>query len=252
MAQNKYDEPDFFAQYATMARSVGGLPKAGEWYAFQSLLPNFQEKRVLDLGCGFGWHCRYAREHGASSVIGIDLSEKMLARAKEINADPGIEYRRSAIETVDFAAGEFDVVISSLAFHYIEHFDRIVQKIARWLVAGGEFVFSVEHPIFSACPAQDWCYGDDGKPLHWPVDNYRQEGMRQSQWLTGDVIKFHRSIERYVNTLLDGGFQLLRLLEPQPSPAMLAENPGWLDECRRPMFLLIAARRNENEICCKE
>ena len=35
----------------------------------------FEGKRVLDLGCGFGWHCRYAVEQGAASVVGVDVSD---------------------------------------------------------------------------------------------------------------------------------------------------------------------------------
>ena len=62
MKQNKYDDPGFFANYSQMARSIGGLDAAGEWPALHALLPKLHDKNVLDLGCGFGWHCRYARE----------------------------------------------------------------------------------------------------------------------------------------------------------------------------------------------
>src|SRR6266852_5784356 len=55
----------FFANYSQMARSIGGLDAAGEWPALRALLPKLHDKNVLDLGCGFGWHCRYAREHQA-------------------------------------------------------------------------------------------------------------------------------------------------------------------------------------------
>ncbi|HLX39014.1 MAG TPA: class I SAM-dependent methyltransferase, partial [Ktedonobacteraceae bacterium] len=65
MKQNKYDDPTFFANYSQMARSIGGLEAAGEWPAFRELLPQLRDKHVLDLGCGFGWHCRYAREQQA-------------------------------------------------------------------------------------------------------------------------------------------------------------------------------------------
>ena len=82
MKQNKYDDPAFFANYSQMARSIGGLDEAGEWPAFRALLPTLAGKTVLDLGCGFGWHCRYAREQRARWVVGVDLSEKMLARAR--------------------------------------------------------------------------------------------------------------------------------------------------------------------------
>ena len=73
MKQNKYDDPAFFANYSQMARSIGGLDAAGEWPAFRALLPTLRDKTVLDLGCGFGWHCRYAREQQARAVVGVDL-----------------------------------------------------------------------------------------------------------------------------------------------------------------------------------
>ena len=65
MKENKYDDEKFFHQYSQMSRSMVGLKGAGEWHALQKILPDFQGKRVLDLGCGFGWHCQYAIEHGA-------------------------------------------------------------------------------------------------------------------------------------------------------------------------------------------
>ncbi|MDF2723739.1 MAG: SAM-dependent methyltransferase [Paenibacillus sp.] len=120
MKQNKYDDPGFFAKYSEMPRSVGGLDSAGEWPVFRALMPELRGKRVLDIGCGFGWHCRYAREQLARSVMGIDLSENMIARAKESTDDPAIEYRILAIEDMNFDAAEFDVAISSLALHYVE------------------------------------------------------------------------------------------------------------------------------------
>ena len=63
MKENKYDDEKFFHQYSQMSRSVDGLKGAGEWHVLQKMLPDFQGKRVLDLGCGFGWHCQYAIEH---------------------------------------------------------------------------------------------------------------------------------------------------------------------------------------------
>lgn len=106
MQQNKYDNTSFFKQYEKMLRSQKGLEGAGEWPALKKMLPDFSGKDVLDLGCGFGWHCRYAIENGAKSVIGIDLSEKMLEKAREINALEGIYYERKAIEEVDYPCRE--------------------------------------------------------------------------------------------------------------------------------------------------
>ena len=51
-----------------MNRSIYGLEGVGEWSELQKLLPDFQGKRVLDLGCGYGWHCLYAAQHGLSLI----------------------------------------------------------------------------------------------------------------------------------------------------------------------------------------
>ena len=241
MKQNKYDDPTFFANYSQMARSTGGLDAAGEWPALRALLPQLHDARVLDLGCGFGWHCRYAREQGARSVVGVDLSEKMIARARESTDDPAIEYRQLAIEDIDFPAGTFDMVISSLALHYVERFDLVCQKVHHCLVPEGAFILSVEHPIFTALAAQDWYYGPHGERLHWPVDHYQEEGLRQARFLDHDVVKYHRTFATYMNTLLDASFTITRLCEPHPTQELLAQHPEWQSETRRPTFLLIAA-----------
>jgi SAM-dependent methyltransferase len=243
MKQNKYDDPEFFAKYSQMPRSIHGLEGTGEWPAFRSLLPDLRDQRVLDLGCGFGWHCRYARRQGARSVIGVDLSEKMLAHAQATTDDSAIQYRRGAIEDVDFPAEEFDLVISSLALHYVERFDVVCRNVHRWLKPDGLFVFSAEHPIFTSRPAQQWCLGPQGERLHWPVDDYQKEGPRQTQWLADSVVKYHRTAATYFNTLVDSGFCVRRLLEPAPPAEMLAQHPEWQDECRRPIFILFAAAK---------
>jgi SAM-dependent methyltransferase len=248
MKQNKYDDPDFFAKYSEMPRSLGGLETAGEWPALRSLLPDLRYKRLLDLGCGFGWHCRYARQQGARQVIGVDLSEKMLARANATTDDSAIEYRRGAIEDIDFHSGEFDVVLSSLALHYVQRFGAVCRNVYRWLAARGVFVFSVEHPMFTALAAQQWCLGPSGERMHWPVDNYQEEGPRHTQWMADDVIKYHRTTATYVNTLIDSGFQITSLLEPAPSTEMLVRHPDWKDEFRRPMFLLLTAVKGPETI----
>lgn len=84
MPQNIYDNQTFFDGYAQLSRSVQGLDGAPEWSSIRSILPDLQGKKVVDLGCGYGWFCRSAREQGAAQVLGMDFSEKMLGKAKEM------------------------------------------------------------------------------------------------------------------------------------------------------------------------
>lgn len=243
MKENKYDNASFFGQYEKMLRSQKGLEGAGEWHALKKMLPDFTGKDVLDLGCGFGWHCRYAIENGAKSVIGIDLSEKMLEKAKEINHLEGIEYVRKALEDVEYPSGKFDIILSSLTFHYIESFDVIAQNMYHWLKPGGHLVFSVEHPVFTAQGAQDWIYDDNKEKQHWPVDHYFIEGKRNTSFLGENVIKYHRTLTTYLNTLLKQGFKINEIIEPEPSEDLLNEFAEMKDELRRPMMLLISAEK---------
>lgn len=243
MKQNKYDDPAFFSAYEQMERSIMGLEGAGEWHILREMIPNLKDKTVLDLGCGFGWHCRYAREQGARSVIGIDLSEKMIQRARDMTDDPSISYKKASLEDIDFPNAQFDVVISSLVFHYMHSFKVICEKVNRWLSPGGSFVFTVEHPIFTSRDEQDWYYGENGNRLHWPVDHYQDERVRQTEFLGEDVTKYHRTLSTYINDLIDSGFVIRRIEESFPSEEMLHRIPNMKDEMRRPMFLMIASEK---------
>lgn len=242
MKQNKYDDTNFFSAYKQMPRSIGGLEAAGEWHVLQPLIPDLHNKSVLDLGCGFGWHCLYAREQQASSVVGVDISEKMLHEAREKTDDPAISYIQMPIEDIEFASEQFDVVISSLALHYVKSFEAICRKVHAYLKPGGSFIFSVEHPIFTSRNEQEWYVDDQGNRLHWPVDHYQSEGLRETTFLTENVIKYHRTISTYFNDLIGAGFAIKAVKEPKPSDEM-SDDPWMKDEDRRPMFLIISAEK---------
>lgn len=241
--KNIYDNEKFFESYSRMTRSQQGLDGAGEWQTLKELLPDFNEKQVVDLGCGYGWHCLYAAEHGAASVIGVDISEKMLAVARQKKTFDTITYLHDSIDEITFKPNTVDIVISSLAIHYIEDFEKLVKNIASWLVSGGQFIFSVEHPIFTAEGSQDWFYDENGAIAHFPVDNYFYEGERIAHFLGSDVKKYHRTLTTYLDNLLTNGFQIKRIVEPMPPENML-DIPGMKDEMRRPMMLIVKAEKN--------
>ena len=189
MKENKYDEKTFFDKYSEMNRSVNGLEGAGEWYEFKKLMPDFNGKRVLDLGCGYGWHCIYAAENGAEFVLGTDISRRMLEVARSKTQYKNVWYEETAMEDLTCEPSSFDVVISSLALHYVKDYETMVKKVYDWLAPWGDFVFSAEHPVFTAMGNQDWCYGADGSIMHFPVDNYYYEGKRDANFLGEHVVK---------------------------------------------------------------
>lgn len=242
MAQNIYDRPDFFAGYSALTRSTRGLDGAAEWPAVRALLPDLTGKRVLDLGCGFGWFARWARAHGAAQVHAFDLSERMIARARAETDDAHIVYEIADLETLALSAAAFDFAYSSLAFHYLADFGSIARRIHAALMPGSSFVFTIEHPIYMAPGAPAWTADAEGK-RSWALNSYALEGRRQTNWLAEGVVKHHRTLATTINALIASGFVLSKIEEWSPSSEALKTNPDLQDEIERPMFLLIAAIR---------
>ena len=116
----------------------------------------------------------------------------------------------------------------------------MAEKVAPGLKPGGDFVFSVEHPIFTAYGNQDWYYDEQGNIPPLPRGQLLLRGAAPAVFLGEDVVKYHRTLTTYLDTLLTGGFALRRVVEAKPPERML-DIPGMKDELRRPMMLLVAA-----------
>lgn len=239
---NIYDDKDFFDAYSKMARSAGGLASAGEWHQLKPMFPPLDGCEVLDLGCGYGWHSRYASEQGAKRVLGIDLSEKMIAEAKRRNPAPNVTYEVCGLEDYDYPKDSFDLVISNLVLHYVAELDSVFAKVHRTLRDGGVFLFNIEHPVFTAGVNEDWIYNADGTPQSWPIDNYFYPGERETIFLGQKVTKQHHTLTQILMGVINAGFELERVEEAQP-PEDMMDLPGMKDEMRRPMMLLVRAKK---------
>ena len=245
--QNIYDDPRFFAGYAQMERFGSGWDLALEHADFLALLPGVQSRRVLDLGCGAGQLALYLATQGAAEVIGVDLSQQMLKLARAERAHPRVSYQLAAIEDVTFPPERFDLVTSSLAFHYVADYAGLVRRIGRWLTPGGALVYSTEHPIYTArLPHNGWVLDQQGERTGWALDHYADEGARQEHWFVEGVRKHHRTIATLLNGLLEAGLAIERVVEPVPRDQQLRRRPELIDERRRPMFLLVRARRGQD------
>lgn len=230
---NQYDKPDFFAAYAQMSRSRLGLEGAGEWHQMEPLFPDLAGKAVLDLGCGYGWHCKYAADRGAACVLGIDQSESMINEAKRRNAAHSIEYRVCDIRSFDYPLERYDFVISNLVLHYIENLQEIYRLVHNTLKAGGVFLFNIEHPVFTA--GVNECFATDGT---WPVADYYYPGLRTTNFLGHSVQKQHHTLSQILGGLLQTGFTIDAIEEAMPPEEWRAQMP---EEMQRPMMLLVRA-----------
>jgi SAM-dependent methyltransferase len=236
-----YDDPAFFERYQQMRQRGAGLNEELERPALLRLLPDVAGADVLDIGCGDGALGRWLADQGARQVLCIDPSARMLALAAG-HADPRVRYCRAGAESLALAPESLDLVVSSLALHYVADYDTLIRRIAGWLRSGGQLAYSVEHPI---CTARDPMTGwmTTGEGTVWPVDDYARETTRTQQWLGADVIKHHRTLATLIGGVLAAGLILTGIAEPCPGEQVLARRPDLADHRRRPPLLIISARK---------
>lgn len=206
------------------------------------MLPDLKGKRIVDLGCGFGWFCRFAIEKGAKSVLGIDISKNMISKAKSFPFSSFITYKVADLEELQLPKRSYDFAYSSLTFHYIKNFKQLIATIYKALTSKSIFVFIMEHPIYTAPSSQKFTSDKEGKKIY-PLNNYQVEGKRISNWLVNGVVKQHRKMDTVINTLIDTGFKILHIEEWKPSNEQLKQNPEWSEEMDRPLFLIISAQK---------
>lgn len=242
--QNIYDNTAFYENYIALRKQSNGLNNALENPHFKKLLPEVKEKDILDLGCGFGKASYEYIQGGAKKVVAVDISDNMVQHARENYAAPNLSYCISPIQEYDYPENAFDVVVSSLCFHDIEDYKTLIQNIKRTLRTGGVLLFSQEHPYTLAnIEKTSWQQDANGDKKHWIVDNYHEEGARRHDWFVEDVLKYHRTLENIINTLIKHGFLIDHLGEPFALPAFEKDAPELKDERRRPPFLFVRCRK---------
>lgn len=241
--QNIYDDPEFFAGYRNLRDHLVALHENVIQPMLPVLVPDLDGRRVVDLGCGEGFFCRLARSQGATHVIGIDPSEKMLAVARERTSDDEIAYVQAFAEDAEVEEGTAEVVVSILALHYVADFDGVVSAVHGWLVSGGRFVLIVEHPVATAPDPSEGYTMEGDTEVAWLLTHYFNEGSREQEWYIPGVIKYHRKIDTMVNSLIDRGFVIERLSEPSPTAEVAAEYPRSRGDSIRPGVLGIRARK---------
>ena len=246
--QNIYDNEEFFEKYKELRSKSGTANDIEEKPAFFSLLPELASKKVLDLGCGYGENCAMFLSQGASTVIGMDLSEKMLDKAKkdhpQVTFIHGDMNDLSSIANNTAIPNSYDLIVSSLAMHYISDFKKLANEVYSLLTPNGYFVFSQEHPLTTA-PINGvvWERDENNTALYYHLTDYTRSGERNVNWLVNGVIKYHRTFADIINALSSAGFIVETMLEPAPTPEIIAISPKHAKNIHKPNFMLIKARK---------
>ena len=240
---NYYDNEEFFDGYMNIRSQKMNYNNCIEEPLMLKLIGDAGGKDILDIGCGTGeLSSRLAQT--ADSVLGVDISQRMLDIAKEKNTSANILYEKLSMENIGSLGKKFDMAVSSLAFHYVENFEKLILDISKLLKKRGSLVFSQEHPMVTANKQlKDWVFDPETKDRYWPVSNYNEEGERSEKWFIDNIKKYHRTLSSIINTIIRNDFEILEIAESRADDELISKNPKFLNGKNLAHFLFIKARK---------
>ena len=240
--KNVYDTSVFFDEYQSMRSKEINANNLIEVPIIKSLLPKLDGKSILDLGCGCGDMDKYFISQGAERVVATDISVNMINSAKQINGDEKINYNILKMEDISSLDEKFDVVYSSLAFHYIEDFDKLLKDIYNVLKPKGMLIFSQESPINLATSIEKKGEKNkidiDGKRYQL-LSGYCKEGERKVFWNDTLVTKYHRTYCSIVNSLIRNNFEIIEMLDSYASDEAIKLCDKYKYQLDKPYFTFV-------------
>lgn len=243
--KNVYDNEGFFRQYKELRSQTINANKILENPMIKLMLPHIQGKSILDLGCGDGNMDKYFVYMGAKKVVGLDISKKMINEAEKINKDERIEYYNIDMEDLSYIDEKFDIVYSSLAFHYVKEFNKLISEIARLLKPNGILLFSQENPLKTALTfstkEQKNKVEINGK-RYYLISDYQNEGVREKLWYNATVTKYHRTFATIINTLISHNFNILEVRDSNLLKPVDESTEKYTSEIDCPNFLFVKAQ----------
>jgi len=189
---------------------------------------------VIEAGCGDGRLVKLMVELGIKpkDIIGIDLSDYLLEEARKDL--PEVRWIEGSIaDDFEIKEGVTDLVTCSMVLNYLNNkeLEKFLKNCNKWLKEEGWLLIAIPHPI---------------RMTIQNLDEYFDRKKRTNDAFWGEkVIYFHRTVADYLNKIIEGGFEIKEIIEPELSEKGKEEdkilNQGKYAAC--PMRLVIMARK---------
>lgn len=126
--------------------------------------------RILDVGCGDGFHLGLLREYGKKSwtLEGVDLDK----RAVKMATEAGLKVHLGSVEEINLPPESFDLVFMIQTIEHVERPDEVLGSIFKLLKKGGRLVIVTDNTgslDFNIFKAKHW--GGYHFPRHWNLFN---------------------------------------------------------------------------------
>jgi SAM-dependent methyltransferase len=235
-----YDQEDFFSNYMKRRSRKDSPNNAIENPIIYELIGDYQNKSILDLGCGDASFGKELLNQGAAYYTGIEGSRQMVTSAKLELANVNGTIQHETMESYSYPTEKFEIVTSRFAIHYVSDVHLLFQNVHKTLKDNGKFVFSVQHPLTTSSFISKQA-GD--KRENWIVDDYFLEGERKEPWIEQIVVKYHRTIEHYFKALTKSGFSVVDLREGKPKREHFTNDEEFERRLRIPVVLAFSCKK---------
>ena len=184
---------------------------------------------ACDIACGQGFVSRALANRGAV-VTGVDLSDRLLQLARQYGQgdSAGIRYVIDDAQTLaSLPADAFDLATCCMALMNIPDIPAAFRSARRVLRTDGLYVFIITHPCFQT-PHAKWIDVEGGRQVR-QVSDYVDERFwtaSRSDDVRSVQGEYHRTLATYLNSLVDAGFVLDRIVEPRASGRSAEQYPG--------------------------
>lgn len=165
-------------------------------------------KKVLDLGCGYGYYTDFFKSIGAD-VLGVDGSANMIDIARS-------RYKNCAFEICDITESlpytneSFDLIFCNQVLMDVENIEKVFSECYRVLKSNGIFYYSIVHPAFYD---SEWVKDKTGFSYGKTISSYiKPYSFTNEFW--GKTEHFHRPLAYYLNVAAEKGYVLQHVEEP--------------------------------------
>lgn len=171
------------------------------------LFDSIEGKKVLDIGCGSGHSLHYMALQGAEELWGLDLSDKQIKTSHEVLKEQKVHqlFVSPMEENPGLPTNYFDIVYSIYALGWTVDLKQTLSNIFTYLKPNGTLIFSWEHPMHDRVT-----YKEGNYILH---KSYLEEGPEWNEAWPDRVITHHIKLSTYVNTLIECGFRIEKILD---------------------------------------
>ena len=156
-----------------------------EWAFLEKAFATLPSRRVLDLGCGTGEHARFLAEKGFE-VVGVDVSDTMLARAREDDVPKGVTFIQGDLAHVDsVVSGQFGgaICLGNTLVHITQYATlvELLRGVRKVLLPGAPLVIQVlnyERLVHDGqrCLPMTFIQDDEGEAIFLRVMTHKPDG----------------------------------------------------------------------------